>query len=89
MKLTVKQREIINRYATHMDSHEEHIRRSGEHLECAEAEANSLIETFSGQNIPEIIVMLGRVVKISRALLSTGHTQPHHAVRLVRDAIVE
>ncbi|GEM_PF-6792172 len=89
MHMTPKLREIVNRYAAHMDRRELNLSAADEHLEHAEQAANELIEYFRGKTIPESIVSTGRVVQINRALLSTEYTHPHHAVRLVRDAIVE
>lgn len=87
--MTEHQLQIVLRFAAHIESAENREKLARKDYDLAAAAADELIESYRGQPIPEIIVAMGRVVEINRAMLTTEHTQPHHAVRLVRDAIVE
>lgn len=87
--LTENQRAMALEYLAEMDRAERIIREVDEARDSAARHAARLVETFRSRPVPEIIVLNGRVIEISRALLMTEHTHPDNAVRLVRNAIVE
>lgn len=89
MHMTEEQRQLTLRYMAHIESADDYEKRARMEHERADDTANELIESFRGQLIPETIVTHGRVLAINRAMLTTEHTNPHHGVRLVTDAIVE
>lgn len=89
MSMTDRQRDAVRGFVTHKSRANEYIRMAAEKEALAEQCAADLIESYSGQTIPEAIVYKGCVVLISRAMLSTEHAMPHHAVRLAEDAVVE
>lgn len=86
--LTEHQRAIALEYLAQMDRAERISREAEEARNEAARQAANLVETFRLGAVPEVIVLNGQVIEISRHLLRTEHTHPDNAVRLVRDVII-
>lgn len=88
LKLSEEQIKTVIDLAHRIEASQRHEAIAVMEYDLAKDQAEKLLESFRGQDIPEAIVINDLVLKINHAMLTADYARPIDVFRLVHNSVV-